>query len=51
MVDEDEILRRSGVDLLYFREEKEFDYFDEVNSKIFRVKFLVREIECGKYEF
>lgn len=50
LVDEDEILRRSGVDPLYFREEKEFDYFDEVNSKISRAKFLAREIECGKHE-
>lgn len=47
-VDEDEILKRSGVEPLHFREASELEDFDEVNSKITHAKFLAKEIEGGK---
>lgn len=48
LVDEDEILRRSGIEPLYFREERESEVFEGVNSKIAHANFLAREMECGK---
>uniref|UniRef100_A0A803M4T2 Uncharacterized protein n=1 Tax=Chenopodium quinoa TaxID=63459 RepID=A0A803M4T2_CHEQI len=48
MVDEDEILKRSGVEPLYFRKESELEDFDEVNSKISHAKLLAKEVEGGK---
>jgi len=48
-VDEEEVLRRSGVNPLYFREPRESEKFNEVNSKISHAKFLAREMENGKH--
>lgn len=48
LVDEDEIMRRSGVEPLYYREESEFEVFDEVNLRLSHAKFLARELESGK---
>ncbi|GMH00412.1 hypothetical protein Nepgr_002251 [Nepenthes gracilis] len=49
VVDEDEILRRSGLEPAYYREQIGFVDFSEVNSKISNAKVLAGEIECGKY--
>jgi len=48
MVDEEEILRRSGVEPLYFREGTESEDFGEVKSKIAHAMFLAKEMESGK---
>uniref|UniRef100_A0A803KZN8 Embryo defective 1703 n=1 Tax=Chenopodium quinoa TaxID=63459 RepID=A0A803KZN8_CHEQI len=48
LVDEDEILKRSGVEPLYFRKESELEDFDEVKTKISYAKLLAKEVEGGK---
>ncbi|KNA18160.1 hypothetical protein SOVF_073400 [Spinacia oleracea] len=48
VVDEDEILKRSGVEPLYYKKESDLGDFYEVNSKISHAKFLAKEIESGK---
>ncbi|KAK9749522.1 hypothetical protein RND81_02G131600 [Saponaria officinalis] len=47
-VDENEILRRNGVDPLYFKDVCELEEFNEVNSKISHARFLAKELESGK---
>lgn len=48
LVDEDEVLRRSGVEPLYYREGRELEDFEEVKSKIAHATFLAKEVESGK---
>ncbi|XP_057531344.1 uncharacterized protein LOC130809625 [Amaranthus tricolor] len=46
-IDEDEILRRNGVEPLYYKENRKLDVFNEVNLKILHARNLAREIEGG----
>ncbi|XP_074279670.1 uncharacterized protein LOC141604972 [Silene latifolia] len=49
LVDEDEILRRNGVDPLYFRKVGDLDEeFSEVKGKISHARLLAKEVESGK---
>lgn len=48
LVDEDEVLRRSGVEPLNYREGRELEDFDEVKSKVAHATFLAKEMESGK---
>ncbi|KAH9620820.1 hypothetical protein KSS87_015127 [Heliosperma pusillum] len=48
LVDQDEILRRNGVDPLYFRKVGDLEEFNEVKGKISHARLLAREVESGK---
>ncbi|KAJ8444705.1 hypothetical protein Cgig2_030379 [Carnegiea gigantea] len=48
LVDEDEVLRRTGVEPLYYREGRELEDLEEVKSKIAHAAFLAKEMESGK---
>ncbi|XP_052186949.1 uncharacterized protein LOC127797830 isoform X2 [Diospyros lotus] len=48
VVNEDEILRRSGIDSSLYKQNELVD-FTEVNSKISHAKFLAREFESGNF--
>ncbi|KAI8027348.1 E3 ubiquitin-protein ligase SINAT3 [Camellia lanceoleosa] len=50
VVNEDEILRRSGIEMEMYKK-KEIEDLTEVNSKISHAKFLAREMENGNCVF
>ncbi|GAB2217467.1 hypothetical protein Drorol1_Dr00000659 [Drosera rotundifolia] len=48
-VDEDEIVRRSDVEIESYKENVESEEFEVVNSRIVRARKLAKEIECGNH--